>query len=450
MNKLDILEKIYEAGVVGAGGAGFPTHIKYRSKARKLLINAAECEPLLHTDQYEMETYPDEIVKGILLAKETIEAEEAVIGIKTKHEKSVEALEKSIEKLQAPIRIHKMESFYPAGDEQGLIYEVFDVALEPGSIPISKGIVVSNVTTIKNVYKASVDKSVTHKTVTVNGEVKTPCVINVPIGTSIEECIKAAGGSKLDQYALILGGPMMGKMIMGSDIQSSFVTKTLGGIIILPIDHPLISRRLQSLQKIKNQTASACIQCDFCTELCPRYLIGHPLHPHEVMKAFGNDGDLQTEKLLQATLCCECGICELYSCPMGLSPRIVNAEVKKALREAGVPKKEYESMGIHPMEEYRRLSTDVLVKKISIDKYYKVHNFKYLDLDVEEVSIPLSQHIGKPSKPIVKKGDKVILGQTIGQVNKEDMGACVHSSLDGVVQEVSDKEIRIKASGEND
>src|SRR5699024_7913527 len=171
-----------------------------------------------------------------------------------------------------------------------------------------------------------------------------------------------------------------------------------------------------------------------------------PLHPHEVMKSFGNNGDLNSEKLMQASLCCECGICELYSCPMGLSPRIVNAEVKKLLRKVNAPKIEYESIGVHPMEAYRRLATDVLVKKISIDQYAQVEDFEYIDYESPEVVISLSQHIGQPSKAVVLEGDKVHKGQIIGSVDRGDMGACVHASIDGEVVSVTPEAVRIKAS----
>lgn len=443
---MDALQSIYEAGVVGAGGAGFPTHIKYNTKAEKLLINAAECEPLLFTDQHEMENYSEDIIKGILIGKEILEAREVVIGIKKKHAKSVLALEKAIKDLEADVKIHVMDSFYPAGDEQGLIYEVFGIALKPGTIPISEGVVVSNVTTARNIYLATKGESVTKKVVTVTGEVKSPIIVEVPIGTTIKRCIDEAKGTTIgEDYAVLLGGPMMGQMIFSENVDTTYVTKTTGGVIVLPMDHPLITRRRQSVEYIRNRTASACIQCTFCTELCPRYLIGHPLHPHEVMKAFGSDGSLQSDKLLGANLCCECGICELYSCPMGLSPRIVNQIVKKMLSEANAPKLNFESTGTNPLYKYRKLPTDVLVKKISIDKYYSYHELPFSKIAVDRVHIPMSQHIGKAATPVVNQGDTVEMGDIVGKVEKTDMGACVHASITGYVEKVDDKEVIIKA-----
>lgn len=443
---MDLVQKIYEGGVVGAGGAGFPTHIKYKADADYLLINAAECEPLLYTDQYEMEHYSDDIIKGIEMGKEALGAAEAKIGIKAKHKRSIEALEASIEKLGADIEIVKMDSYYPAGDEHSIIYECLHTPLSPGALPLTVGAVVSNVTTIRNIYLAAQGKPVTDKKVTVTGEVDRPIVVDVPIGTPLRQCIDLAGGVTVEPFAILVGGPMMGKMVLEEDLDDGFVTKTTGGIIVLPLDHPLITRRRQTLKQIQNQTASACIQCDFCTELCPRYLKGQPLHPHEVMKAFGF-GNMDNPKLPQAALCCECGICELYSCPMGLSPRIVNAEVKKIMREKGISKN-FTALPVHPMEEVRKLPTDVLMKKIQVEKYDREEPLPFMNYEPRKVRILLSQHIGKPADAVVSPGDEVKKGDLIGHVDEKDMGANIHASIDGTVTNVTDSYIEIEGKGE--
>ncbi|MDO5713157.1 MAG: 4Fe-4S dicluster domain-containing protein [Tissierellia bacterium] len=443
---MDLVQKIYQGGVVGAGGAGFPTHVKYKTKANSLLINAAECEPLLYTDQYEMEYFPEEIIRGIELGRSALEASNVKIAIKEKHERSIKALEKAIESLQVDMDIVKMESYYPAGDEHSVIYECLKTPLAPAALPLTLDAVVSNVTTMRNIYLASQDIPVTDKKITVTGEVEKPIVIDVPIGTTIEECLSLAGKTTVNPFAILIGGPMMGKMIFDKDISTTYVTKTTGGLIVLPMDHPLIARRRQTLKQIQNQTASACIQCDFCTELCPRYLKGHPLHPHEVMKAFGF-GDMTHPKLPQASLCCECGICELYSCPMGLSPRIVNAEVKKIMRKEGITKN-FTPLPVHPMEEVRKLPTDVLMKKIQIEQYDQHEPLPLKEYTSNKVRLLLSQHIGKPASPIVKIGDRVKRGQEIGHVEETDMGALIHASIDGTVTKITNEFIEITGEGE--
>lgn len=438
---MDVVQKIYEGGVVGAGGAGFPTHIKYKAEGNYLLVNAAECEPLLFTDQYEMEHFADDILKGIALGKEALGAKAVKIAIKKKHKRSIEALEASIQKLSADVEIVKMESYYPAGDEHSIIYECLGKPLGPGALPLTLGAVVSNVTTMRNIYLASEGIPVTDKKITVTGEVAAPVIVDVPVGTPLKECIALAGGVTVEPFAILVGGPMMGKMVLEEELDNVTVTKTTGGIIVLPLDHPLITRRLQSIEKIQKQTSSACIQCDFCTELCPRYLKGHPLHPHEVMKAFGF-GDMSHPNLPQAVLCCECGICELYSCPMGLSPRIVNTEVKKRMREMGISQN-FTALPVHPMEPVRKLPTDVLMKKIQVEQYNHEEPLPFKTYIPKKVRIRLSQHIGKPAEPHVSQGDHVEKGQIVGYVAPEEFGALVHASLTGTVTEVNKTYVEI-------
>lgn len=441
-----MIQEIFEAGVVGAGGAGFPSHIKFKTKADHLLINAAECEPLLYTDQMEMEEHSEEIVAGVELGMEILGAKDGKIAIKKHHEASIQALKKALEG-HPKIELVLMDSYYPAGDEHAIVFECLHQPLEPGALPSSLGAVVSNVTSIRNIYLASKGIPVTHKKVTVTGEVNSPVVLSVPIGTRITELIQRAGSSKLEDYAVLLGGPMMGKMLLGKEIEEAVVTKTTGGILVLPLDHPLIVRRRQTPEQIRKQTASACIQCSFCTELCPRYLKGHPLHPHQVMKAFGfNLPD--HPNLPQASLCCECGICELFSCPMGLSPRIVNQLVKKQLREEGAPKPEFQGQGLNPLEFIRRLPTETLMRKIQVDKYDAYGKPPYETMETSYVKIPLSQHIGKPARPLVKEGDWVEVGQKIAGPEEGEMGANIHGSISGQVISVSDQWIEIKGGNQ--
>lgn len=279
-----------------------------------------------------MQQKAKEIIGGIKLGQEALKCEKTTIAIKGEFTESIRALEDEIEKQKLDVFIHKMKTFYPAGDEHTVIYEVTGEPLAPAAIPIQIGIVVSNVATMMNIYEANKDMPVTRKILTISGEIKNPMILDVPIGISVDECIQLAGGSTVEDYHIIFGGPMMGKTLSKEDSKTQPITKTSGGILLFPSDHPLITRRLKPIEKIRIETSSACIKCTFCTELCPRYLKGHPLRPHEIMFAFGQ-GDPNHPNLKQADLCSECGICELYSCPMGLSPRIVNNFVKQENRK---------------------------------------------------------------------------------------------------------------------
>ena len=190
---------------------------------------------------------------------------------------------------------------------------------------------VANVGTLLGVSRALEHKPVTHKLVTVTGEVARPQVIRVPIGTSVEFCLQTCGGATVADPVYVMGGPMMGGVI--DDRQSlakALITKTSGGIIVLPRGHHIHDMATLSVETMQKRAAAACIQCRYCTDLCPRYLVGHSFETHKVMRAFGGGQDTAMGAM-QALLCCECGVCEMFSCPMGLSPRRINAELKKTV-----------------------------------------------------------------------------------------------------------------------
>jgi len=433
---LSFLENIYKAGVVGQGGAGFPTHIKYQSSPKYLLINGAECEPLLHTDKYQMELFYKEMLEAIQEAKNFLKAERALIAIKKKYENLIHLFQEEIAEKNYEIEIFSMDNFYPAGDEQITIFEAFQKAVPAGGIPLHLDIVVSNIATMKSIYDAQKGIPVIEKYITVTGEVLKPTVLKVPVGISIAECIAAVGGSIKEKYRIITGGPMMGKFLTKEEAESAVVRKTTGGIILVPEDHALVQRGTKSLQAIKNETRAACIQCNFCTQYCPRYLIGHPLHPHKMMRMFGISEEYD-ERFAEAALCCECGICELFACPMNISPRIVNVFLKQELRKNGI-KVNFETGPALPERENRYVPVERLLSRLDVRKYHDKGKPGYMELNTSKVMIPLAQHIGKPATSIVKEGDYVEKGQVIGEVDRKDLGSRVHASISGIVTHVGE------------
>lgn len=445
---MDLLELIKAAGVVGAGGAGFPTDIKLNCKVKYFIANGAECEPLLKTDQYLMKEKSRELLLGIEAIGKLVKAKEIILGIKKKNKEVLEIIEKTNEEIKTSVRIHYLENFFPAGDEQILVYEVTGKVIPPGGLPLHADAVVSNVGTIINCYEAIQGKTVTHKIVTVLGEVNNPTLLEVPIGTSVTYCIREAGGSKLSDYYCIMGGPMMGQVISREETERRVITKTDGAIILIPKNHYIVNRDTTPINHIINQAKSACIQCRYCTDMCPRYLIGHPLRPHKIM---GNVGrDIHDEEILrEALLCCECGVCELYACPMGLSPRKVNMHIKKIFREKGVKYKTGET-SFRPinMREYRKIPTNRLISRLDLNEYshQKIGDLKKICLD--QVNIPLKQHIGEAAKIIVNVGDIVTKGQLIGKVEKDKLGTNIHASISGKVVEVTDHILIERGDGE--
>lgn len=435
---MDLLEQIYNAGVVGAGGAGFPTHKKLNCKVEYFIINAAECEPLLQTDKYIIRNFSLEIIKAVEAAAAEVGAEKVVIGLKKKYINEIEALNKAIKDLNSKVKLHYLKSIYPAGDEHVLVNDVTKEVIPPGGIPLNVGAVVNNVGTVLNIYEAMNGAPVTEKYVSVLGEVNSPKIIKVPIGTSVLECISAAGGASIRDFVLIMGGPMMGRLILGDEIEKRTITKTDGGIIVLPKNHYLVMQRQVPIKHLINRAKSACIQCSACTEMCPRHLLGHPLRPNKIMRAISTTNDYG-ENFKEALICSECGVCEMYACPMGLSPRRINVFLKGELRKKGIKyssePKEYK---IRDYMDYKQIDVSRLVGRLNISGYTMKNIDKAEEYLPVEVSIPLKQHIGMPAKPIVNAGDTVTKGQLIASVKYEDMGANVHASIDGTVISVGD------------
>jgi len=431
---MNIIDLIQTAGVVGAGGAGFPTHVKLNTTVEYLIINGIECEPLLETDKYYMRKYAKELVEIIDIIGEHLKATKKFIGIKNKNQQEIDQLNEAIHVAGSDLMISKLGNYYPSGDEHILVKEITGKAIQPGDIPLSVGAVVINVGTLLDVMNALIDIPVTRRIVTVTGEVNTPVLVNVPIGTSISDCLTLSNGVKVEDYSVLLGGPVMGKECRKEDVETTYVTKPLGGIVVLPVDNKTIVMKRLPIDHIIRRTESTCIQCRMCTDLCPRYLNGHPIFPHEVMRAIGNHS-IDDDALMSALLCTECGVCELYACPMQLSPKTVNQYVKKELASKGIryvkdPSVTYES---HPMMDYRKVQTDRIMGRMELLDYKNIHLDKVINYEPETVKILMNQHIGQPAKALVATGDIVEVNQCIASVDKGALGARIHASIAGRV-----------------
>lgn len=440
MNDLTISAKVREAGVVGAGGAGFPTHVKLSAQAEIVIVNGAECEPLLKTDQQLAARHPQQLIKGLTLAMEATGAKQGIIALKAKYKEAIAALEPY---LTEQVQISIMPDIYPAGDEVITIWLTTGRRVPAGKIPIEIGVVVNNVQTLLNVAKACEGEPVTTRTLTVTGAVKNPITVTVPIGTSLREVLELAGGGRSEDVVYINGGPMMGKII--TDLNDP-VTKTTGGLIALPKDHCLIQRKNRPLETILRLAKTVCEQCQLCTDLCPRHLIGHELSPHLLIRAVNYKNIGKASMLTSALTCSECGVCEAYACPVGISPLRVNLALKAELRAKGL-KYQGELGNVDPMAQHRLIPTDRLIERLNLRSWYKAAPLSLETYVPNEVTLTLQQHIGAPAIVIVKVGDVVHLGQAVGEIPEGVLGARVHASLDGTVTQVTPQTITIRKGG---
>lgn len=445
-----LLDQIKDAGVVGCGGAGFPTHVKLNCQVGDVIINAAECEPLLRTDRWLMIYKAREIIAALDLIAAVTGAARQYIALKETYTAEIDALRKAIEEMRSTTRLYLMRNFYPAGDEQIMVCDVTGRTVPPSGIPLDVGAVVSNVATAYAVYGASQGRAFTGKYLTMTGAVGSPCIVYAPIGTSFLQCLEAAGGSSIARYHVIAGGPMMGKCYSMEEAAGLTVTKTTSGFILVADDTPLVQKNEIPVSAMLRQAKSSCIQCSYCTLLCPRYLTGHPLKPHMIMRklayAAAPEEILYDEDVKQAMICSECGLCETYACPMGLQPRQVNIYVKNILRSAGFryqkPEREFAAL---EEREYRKVPSKRMAIRLGVDHYYDYHIDRCVELTPTVVRISMHQHIGSPSIPVVAVGDMVHIGQLIGTIPEKALGANIHASISGTVTVVSELEVIITA-----
>ena len=428
-----------ESGIVGAGGAGFPTYGKLSDKADTILMNCAECEPLLKLHRQLLKVHAHEILKAFALLAETVQAKEAIIGIKEEYESTIEALEEYIGEFPM-MRIHKLPGAYPMGDEVVLIYEATGRVVRPGGLPIESGVAVFNVETIYNIYQAVWEgKPVTEKYISVVGEVANPITVRVPIGMRIQDVVDMAGGITTEKPVYLLGGPMMGNF--GKAYQP--VTKTTNAIIVLPEDHTLVYRKTNRFKTAVARAASSCCQCQTCTDLCPRYALGYPIQPHLFMRAAANQDFQDLEPFLDTMFCSACGLCELFSCPQGLSPRTMINEYKNGLRKAGIKPPVVQAAPVKASREYRRAWEGRLLARLGLEVYNKPARLDDSLREAKEVKILLSQHIGAPAAAVVSVGDAVTAGDVVGMA-AEGLSVNIHASISGVVKEVTKDYIIIK------
>lgn len=445
MGKTGMLNKIREAGVVGAGGGGFPTFKKLNSQVDHIIANGVECEPLLYKDREVMLQETEKMIAGLSIVRELTGASKVTLAIKRKNIDIVEKITPLAKKEK--IEIHVSENVYPAGDEFILVFEITGKRIPPGGIPLMVGCAVNNVETLVNIANAVENIPVTKKYLTITGAVKNPVTVEVPVGTSFGDCISLAGGVSIPDPVILTGGVMMGGV--ETDL-SQPVTKTLGGLIVLPSGHNLVVRKSAPAKSYNKAGHSTCDQCSFCTQLCPRYILGYPIQPHLVMRSLQMTGDAKERLNQWAEQCCECNICTLFACPEKLDPKNICVDTKVRLKKEkkGFTKEQLEEVfrDIHPARDGREIPITSLYQRLGIKKYDRKAEFVSYSNKFREVLIPIKYGFGNISNPIISKGMKVQKGDVIASSEENELTVPVHASIAGIVKDVTQNGILISTN----
>lgn len=421
-------------GIVGAGGAGFPSYAKLAEGADLLVINGAECEPLLNTDYILLKNEIDMVLTGVLEVIASTTISKAYIAVKSHN---VERLGwEDGEKLANGVYVRALPDVYPVGDEISLIYEATGRLVKPGKLPITEGIIVYNVETMYNLGRAKrFSEPVKTKWLTIGGEVKKPTVIKVPLGAKISDIFERLNIEVKEGYSVIDGGPSMGKII---NPRTYAVNKTTKGILILPDYTEAVRTKKINPETAVSRAETACCQCTRCTDMCPRNLLGYPLEPHKMVRTAMGVVEAMPEMVISATLCCGCGVCESLACNQGISPKAVIDKYKKILSQNRL---RFDKNGDYEVKEeraYRMIPYKKWMSMLGISRFDKDTDFGGEMDDFKRVEITLSRHIGKPSIPTVKDGDFVEAGDLIASA-QEGLSLPQHASISGRVTLGNDK-----------
>jgi len=236
---------------------------------------------------------------------------------------------------------------------------------------------------------------------------------------------------------------MMGRLV---DDLAQPISKTTAALIVLPADHILIQRLSGILRQkeVDRIGKAACDQCMICTELCPRYLLGHPIQPHKAMRSllFTHEGK---EPELHTLYCCECNLCSFISCPEGLSPSMVCIKNKREARNRQLSYDGKIDNTVHPLHAYRRTPSKKLKTMLDLSRYTDLGPLADFSYTPSHLKVLLRQHIGKPASPMVEVGERVKTGQKLATVG-QDLGAEIHAPANGTITEITDQWISLACS----
>ncbi|MGN0448023.1 MAG: electron transport complex subunit RsxC [Acutalibacteraceae bacterium] len=321
-NKKELCDAVRASGLVGLGGAGFPTHVKLNvpddKKIDTLIINAAECEPYITVDYCECVENSENILKGAKIVSDILGIENVVIAIEDNKPKAFEELEKYADKSGLEkIKLMKLRSRYPQGAEKMMVLSATGRKVPAGKLPADVGCIVINVASIAFIARyLETGKPLVSRSITVDGgSIVTPRNIRVPIGTNIGDIIDYCGGFKTEPRKLIFGGPMMGIAICGTDAP---ICKQNNAILAFPDRKDLIKKERD------------CIRCGKCVDVCPMSLMPTLIERYAKIK------DAEKLNELSIGVCMECGSCA-FACPSGrplvqymrLAKQVVREESKK-------------------------------------------------------------------------------------------------------------------------
>ena len=437
----DLKQILKDNGVVGAGGAGFPSYCKLADGADTLLINAVECEPLLYTSYTLLQERIRDIIIGMRAVMEYTKIPRGLLAVKDY--RAAKLGYSDGQELAPGVFVKYIPNVYPMGDEINLIYTATGRVVPPGQLPITRGVIVYNTETIYNIgLVVQFGQPVTKTYLTISGDIPKAYCVKVPVGMKIAEVLKIMNVEVPDTHVVIDGGPSMGTIV---NLSTDVVKKPCSGLLILPKTIPAVRSKLRTKEDNFRRAASVCCQCNRCTDLCPRHLLGYPLEPHKMVRSTLSAAQADPELIKTATMCCGCDICSTLACCQEISPMQIIKEykgilAKNRMKYVADPSEQFTPS---PERQDRMVSAGKWKEMLGVAKYDKFPPI-YVEekLKATQVEVPMSQHIGAPAIPIVKVGDEVVENQMIAEA-AEGLSVPHYAPITGKVTYVDGKTIVI-------
>lgn len=440
MSITEIKALLQNAGIVGAGGAGFPTYAKLSNEADLLCVNCSECEPLMYTDFILNREEMAKIVKGAELIMAATNIKHTYLAIKVHRAEALGYADGQV--LGENVSIKYLPSVYPIGDEIGLIYETTGRLIKAGNLPITAGVIVMNAETVYNAHEAIVSgKPLVEKWLTIAGDIPEKFTLKVPLGMRVSDIFKQLGIKVDSDHVIIDGGPSMGSI---SSPDRAVIKKTTKSILILPKTTRCVENKQSNIDDMLRRAASACCGCTRCTEMCPRYQLGYPLEPHKLIRAALNSAaEDYPELIATASLCCSCGVCAEVCC-QDISPKDVILNLKKILAKNKIKFVADKDYPVNPDRPYRMIKSSKWKDMLGVLKFDSIPTYIPKKLTAQRVEIPTSQHIGAPSVPCVNVGDRVNEGDMIATAG-QGLSVPQYASISGKVVSCDATKIVIEA-----
>ena len=440
MSITEIKALLQNAGIVGAGGAGFPTYAKLSDEADLLCVNCSECEPLMYTDFILNREEMAKIVKGAELIMAATNIKHTYLAIKVHRAEALGYADGQV--LGENVSIKYLPSVYPIGDEIGLIYETTGRLIKAGNLPITAGVIVMNAETVYNAHEAIVSgKPLVEKWLTIAGDIPEKFTLKVPLGMRVSDIFKQLGIKVDSDHVIIDGGPSMGSI---SSPDRAVIKKTTKSILILPKTARCVENKQSNIDDMLRRAASACCGCTRCTEMCPRYQLGYPLEPHKLIRAALNSAaEDYPELIATASLCCSCGVCAEVCC-QDISPKDVILNLKKILAKNKIKFVADKDYPVNPDRPYRMIKSSKWKDMLGVLKFDAIPTYIPKKLTAQRVEIPTSQHIGAPSIPCVNVGDRVNEGDMIATAG-QGLSVPQYASISGKVVSCDPTKIVIEA-----